>query len=258
MTGPDSDLALITEAAREAGALALTYAEQGVKVTTKSDGTPVTEADQAVDAFLRARLMAARPAYGWLSEESPDDGSRTRCDRVFVVDPIDGTRAFVRGTAWWTISIGVVSAGQAKTGVVYAPVLGELYSAERGRGATRNGLALQGSKREDLAGAAILGDPDRLKPPHWPVMTIVQRNSIALRIVQAAAGDFDAVIAFGTKRDWDIAAGLVIAEEAGLQVTDHQGSAIQLNSPETRCKSLIGAPSRLHRLILTKTQPIDR
>jgi len=115
------DLDLITEAATLAGEMAVTMRAAGLTTTYKSDKTPVTDADMAVDGWLRARLMAARPDYGWLSEETVDDAARLDCARLFIVDPIDGTRAYVKDRPWWGVSIAVVEAGLPLAGVVRAP-----------------------------------------------------------------------------------------------------------------------------------------
>ena len=140
---PDPDLALLEAAAREAGELALGYFGRPGAVREKPGGHgPVTEADLAVDAMLRERLLAARPDYGWLSEESEDDPARLGASRLFVVDPIDGTRAFVAGQRFWAHSLAVVAAGEAVAGVVHLPMLGRTYAAVRGGGARLNGAPI--------------------------------------------------------------------------------------------------------------------
>jgi myo-inositol-1(or 4)-monophosphatase len=257
MSAP-GDLELIRTAAREAGELARALAADGVKVRTKSDGTPVSEADEAVDRFLFERLTGARPDYGWLSEETADDPARLRCERVFIVDPIDGTRAFIRGRPWWVVSIAVVERGRSIAGVLYAPDLDEMFEAERGSGVRLNGEAVQPASRTTLEGAEVLGDPHRLVPPLWPPMQIAQRNSVAYRVALVACGRFDAVIAYGQKRDWDLAAAALIAEEAGLVVGDLEGGALAFNTPSASANSLICAPAALAELILAKTRPIER
>ena len=136
------DLELITQAARTAGERAQAARDQGLTTTAKADGTPVTNADLEVDALLKALLMAARPDYGWLSEETADDPARLARRRLFVVDPIDGTRAFIKDRPWWTVSIAVVEDGRPVAGVVHAPDVAETYQAATGGGARLNGAPI--------------------------------------------------------------------------------------------------------------------
>ena len=251
------DLALISEAARAGGALALAHWADGVQVRTKSDGTPVTEADEAVDRLLFDTLTAARPDYGWLSEETADDPARLRTVRQFIVDPIDGTKAYLKGDPWYVVSIAVVEAGQAVAGVLYAPALDELYQAIRGGGATLNGQPIRASETDRLEGAGLLGDAPMFADPRWPTpwppMRIADRNAIAYRMALVASGAFDAALALSSKRDWDLAAAALICQEAGAVVTDHQGGELSFNSPGARLPSLICAAPGLHSEILSRT-----
>lgn len=255
------DLRLIRDAALAGGALALRHAEAGMNIRTKSDGTPVTDADEAVDRLLFGELTAARPGYGWLSEETVDDPSRLRTDRQFIVDPIDGTRAYMKGRPWYVVSIAVVEAGKTVAGVLFAPALNELYEARIGEGATLNGQPIAASKTTDLQGAGMLGDPHMFKDPRWPVpwpdMRVEQRNAIAYRMALVASGAFDAAVALSPKRDWDLAAASLICTEAGALVTDHRGASFGFNTPSARVRSLICTTPGLHELILQRTAPID-
>ena len=133
----DSDLALIREAAQQAGQLALDLRQAGLTTETKSDGTPVSNADLEVDALLKTMLAEARPDYGWLSEETADDPARLGRKRLFVVDPIDGTRAYVKDRPWWVVSIAVVEDGRPTVGVIYAPDVDETYHAIAEQGGIR-------------------------------------------------------------------------------------------------------------------------
>ncbi len=256
------DLVLISEAARAGGALALAHRAAGVQVRTKSDGTPVTEADEAVDRLLFDTLTAARPDYGWLSEETADDPSRLRTARQFIVDPIDGTKAYLQGDPWYVVSIAVVEAGQAVAGVLFAPALDELYQATRGGGATLNGRPIRASGADRLEGAGMLGDAPMFADPRWPTpwppMRIADRNAIAYRMALVASGAFDAALALSSKRDWDLAAAALICQEAGAVVTDHQGGELSFNSPGARLPSLICAAPGLHADILSRTAFLKR
>ena len=251
------DLALILEAAQEAGALARDIRRQGLEVTYKpEDNTPVTNADLAADKLLTQRLRAARPDYGWLSEETADDTDRLACRRIFVVDPIDGTRAFLKGRPWWSVAIAVVEDGLPVAGAVFAPEVGELYGAALGQGATRNGELIAASTTTSLDNCRMAGNPVIFEHPSWPTpwpaMRVEARNSTAYRMCLVAAGDFDAAVAPVRKSDWDVAAGDLIAREAGCFVGDHLGRAFRYNRARPSQASLICATQALAPLILER------
>ena len=256
------DLELIRAAALRAGALASALQQQGrVEVAYKSGGSPVTNADLEVDELLRTELLAARPGYGWLSEESDDDSSRLAARRSFVVDPIDGTQAFVRGRPWWAVSIAVVEAGAPIAGVVHAPAVDETYEAAAGLGARLNGRPISASGRQALEHCAMLADLRLLESPRWPrpwpQMRVESRNSVAYRMALVASGAFDAAFALSGKSDWDIAAADLIVREAGGVTTDHLGGAFAYDQASTRKRSLVCAPPALHQLILERVGHIE-
>ena len=256
-----TDLELIADAAEEAGALALKLFKAGLNIEKKPDGTPVTDADLAVDAFLTERLRAARPDYAWLSEETADNTDRLSARRVFIVDPIDGTRAYMRGKPWWAVCIAVVRDGAPVAGVVHAAALGERYEAAAGAGATLNGRPIHASRTDRLEGARMLVDAAMFAHPAWrepwPAMTIESRNAVAYRMALVASGAFDAAVALSAKSEWDIAAAALIAAEAGAVVSDHKGASFAFNTPKARARSLICAAPGVYPLILAKTSPID-
>ena len=176
-----ADLELIVDAAREAGELAGVLRRRGLEIEYKAgDSTPVTNADLAADALLTERLRTARPDYGWLSEETADDADRLERRRLFVVDPIDGTRAFLNDKPWWAVSIAVVEGARPTAGVVFAPQLEEIYAAEAGAGATLNGLPIRASAATVLEGSGMVADPRLFTLPRWrepwPPMRVAQRN----------------------------------------------------------------------------------
>ena len=256
-----ADLALIREAAVAAGEVATAMRVAGLERHEKADGTPVTNADLAVDALLRSTLTAARPDYGWLSEETADDTARLSCQRVFIVDPIDGTRAYIRDRPWWGVSIAVVENGRPIAGVVVAPDRGEVFEATQGGGARMNGKPIAASDTLDLEGAAMLADVQMMKHPAWPTpwpqMRLESRNAIAYRLCSVACGEFDAMLALSPKSEWDMAAGDLIAVEAGCLVTDHKGRPLAYNQVKPTAPSLVCAGPALHRLILSRLEPID-
>ncbi|HYG26219.1 MAG TPA: 3'(2'),5'-bisphosphate nucleotidase CysQ [Caulobacteraceae bacterium] len=256
-----SDLALIEQAAREAGEVAVQMREAGLAIEHKENGTPVTNADLRVDQLLKEHLGAARPDYGWLSEETADNIDRLEQRRLFVVDPIDGTAAYMKGRPWWAVSIAVVEDGRPVAGVVHAPSLGETYLAERGKGATLNGDVIRASDVAEVEDCAMLGDAQMFLHPAWPVkwptMRVETRNSIAYRMCLVASGAFDAAIALTGKNEWDLAAADLICAEAGARATDHLGRAFIYNDPNPRAPSLICAAPALHPLLIERVNHIE-
>jgi len=260
MTDHAADLELIRDAALKAGALALAEREAGLNISSKSGGSPVTSADLAFDALLKDILLTARPDYGWLSEETADTPDRLSRRRIFVVDPIDGTVAYMKGKPWWCVPIAVVEDGRAVTAVIHAPALSETFEATLGGGATLNAKPISASDTDDLDDASVLADARLMEGPHWdepwPPMRFEKRNALAYRMALVAAGAFDAAIALTPKWDWDVCAGALIAEEAGAWVSDHHGQAWRFNQPDPRQNSLICSAPALHPLIVRRTAPI--
>lgn len=260
MTSPDQDLTLIRQAAFDAGRLALEYREQGLKVWSKDNASPVTDADLAVDTFLKERLLSARPDYGWLSEETADNTDRLTRKRIFVVDPIDGTSAFMRNKPWWCIPIAVVENGEPVAAAIHAPALGEMFEATLGGGARLQGRPITASDTHELEEAELLADARLMQAREWaepwPHMNFSKRNALAYRMALVAAGAFDAAIAISPKWDWDVCAGSLIAHEAGAVVSDHQGGKWRFNRPDPRQTSMICAAPALHPLIIRRTAPI--
>ena len=249
------DLTLLIEIARTAGAIARDYFHKGnTKSWDKSENHPVTEADIAVNDYLAETLQAARPDYGWLSEETQDDSSRHTSKRSFVVDPIDGTRAFMDGKPHFTICLAVIENGKAITGVVYNPILEEMYEATLGGGARLNGEAIKPSGCASIEGCTIVGYPRKFKKLGWPDMTVSIRNSMAYRIVLVAAGLRDATVSFTPKSDWDLAAAEIIASEAGAVTTDLDGNAFHYAKDHVKENGVICASPRLHALLHSKVK----
>lgn len=244
------DLALLEEAVRAAGDIARGYFGASYKRWNKEGGSPVTEADLAVDRHLHAVLTAARPGYGWLSEESADNPERLEKDRTFVVDPIDGTVAFLKQRPHFTICAGIVTRGRPCCGVVYNPMTDELYSARLGSGAHRNGAPIRVGTREALADCAMLGDRTQLVKAPWPALHVQNRNSVAYRVVLVADGSADASVSLTPKRDWDLAAADIILTEAGGRLTTAGGQTLIYNQAETLQPSLVAANPALHDRII--------
>jgi len=251
---PETDLPLLINAAQDAAKIALSYWKTDQRVDTKDGGSPVSEGDFAVDTYLKDTLLKARPDYGWLSEETEDDKSRLSHDTVFIVDPIDGTRAYVAGENTWAISIGVVHKGQPAAGVVYLPARDKLYSAAIGKGAFLNGSAVRPASRTDPVGATVLAPKPSLNPEWWagelPAMKRHYRPSLAYRFCLVAEGRFDVMLTLRDAWEWDIAAGTLIATEAGAAVTDRNGETLTMNSNTAKSKGIFTANPGLQQTLI--------
>lgn len=263
------DLDLITNAARQAGEIAKRYFGGNFRLWEKGKGQPVTEADLAIDEYLRGTLTAARPDYGWLSEESVESERRIAAARTFIVDPIDGTVAFMRGHPHFTICIAVVEKSRPLCAVVLNPILDECFSAALGCGARLNDAtihvtdchAIEGCRI--LASKTVLDDPIWSKPPNrlWPPMQVEQRNSLAYRLALVAAGRFDAMLTLSATNDWDVVAGDLVVHEAGGRVTDNKGALLRYNDAVTVQRSVVAAGPLLHPLLIDRLRhltPPDR
>ncbi|MEI2805730.1 3'(2'),5'-bisphosphate nucleotidase CysQ [Albidovulum sp.] len=252
---PANDLELLTGAARAAGEIALRYWRKRPESWDKPGGAgPVTEADLAVNGMLHADLGAARPDYGWLSEETPDDAARLGRGRSFIVDPIDGTRAFIDGDESFAHSLAVAEAGRIIAAVVYLPAKDALYAATETGEATLNGQPIRASARTEAERATLLASRPNLAPEHWkdgtpPPFRREFRASLAWRLCLVAEGRFDAMLSLRPTWEWDIAAGDLIARRAGARVTDRMGDAIAYNAAEPLAQGIIAAPEPLWRAI---------
>ncbi len=253
-----ADEALMVDAVRDAGRLALSFFGNGPRQWTKGDSTPVSEADLAVNDLLRERLQGERPGYGWLSEETEDDDSRLGCDRVWVVDPIDGTRSFLKGVPHWTVSVALIENGVPVIGCVFNPAEGELFTAHRGTGARLNGKDIQVSGCNSIGGCRMMGhafvfDRKRWRDP-WPEMETETRNSMAYRLCLVASGDWDATFTITSKADWDVAAADLIVSEAGGRVSTHDGTALVYNQPVPKHPTVLAAGPDLHSSLMARTR----
>lgn len=258
--GLHADLSLIVEAAQAAGDLACRLRNEGLVVDYKAGDSPVTNADFAADNLLKETLRGARPDYGWLSEETADDPARLQARRVFVVDPIDGTRAYAAGEPFWTVCVAVVEDGRPIAAAVVAPQLAESYAAATGAGATLNGQAIRASATAAVEGCRMIAHPAMFQheawPEPWPPMDIARRNSTAYRLCLVASGAADATLTFAAKHDWDLAAADLIAAEAECFVGDHTGRPFAYNRARPLQSSLVCAAPLLAPLILERVRHI--
>jgi len=257
---PSDDRALLDRAAAAAGQVALSYFRTDLKIVQKPDDQgPVTEADLAVNQVLLEELRGARPDYGWLSEESEDDARRLAARRVFIVDPIDGTRSFIDGQDGFSVAIAVVERGRVIAAAVDLPARQERFTAALGQGAAKNGAPLGLGAGPALGEATVLTARKQLDPQHWPggvpPMQRHFRSSLAWRLCLVAEGRFDAMLTFRETFEWDVAAGALIAAEAGAAVTDAQGLAFRFNAPSGLQRGVIAAPAALHARIMAHRAP---
>lgn len=241
------DLELLRDAAREAGAIAMRYFGKNPEVWMKGGTSPVSEADYAADAYLRETLLKARPDYGWLSEETADDLVRLNARRTFVVDPIDGTRAFLEGNSTWCVSVAVVEQGKSLAGVLDCPAKGEIYWAVPGGGAFCNGdrIAVRPiADQPEIAGPKALVDQlpvDLLQR----IRRVTYVPSLAYRLAMIASGTIDASFVKPNSHDWDIAAAGLILNEAGGGLLDTEGLAPLFAREEVRHSALAAGSGEL-------------
>ncbi|WP_299908027.1 3'(2'),5'-bisphosphate nucleotidase CysQ [uncultured Paracoccus sp.] len=253
MPGPEDDLRLLAEAAREAGEIAMRFWRRDPQKWDKADNAgPVTEADLAVNAHLEAVLRRARPDYGWLSEESEADPSRLDAEHCFIIDPIDGTRAFIDGQEGFSHSLAIATRDRITAAAVYLPAKDLLYTAHADGPALLNGKPISVSPRSEMRGATVLTYRAATEPQHWaggkvPDFRREFRPSLAWRLCLVAEGRFDAALSLRSAWEWDIAAGTLIAERAGALATDRQGKPLGFNSARAATDGMIVAGPALHR-----------
>ncbi len=247
-----SDRELLAAAVKEAGQIALGFFRGPLRKWTKGEGdSPVTEADIASNDLLHSRLMA--PGDGWLSEESENDPARLDARRVWVVDPIDGTRAFIAGREDWSISAALVVGGRPVVAALYAPVTDEMFLATAGGGAIRNEQPMRSSLGSSLDGARVAG-PKRVLD--WAasrgsgIVAMPRVHSLALRLARVASSELDAAVAGGSGHDWDLAAADLLLHEAGGMLTALDGRPLIYNRPDPVHGTLIAAGRDRHAALV--------
>ncbi|WP_410216324.1 3'(2'),5'-bisphosphate nucleotidase CysQ [Paracoccus sp. (in: a-proteobacteria)] len=254
MQAPEADLELLAAGAMEAGRIAMRFWRQDPVTWDKDDNAgPVTEADLAVNDALESKLMAARPDYGWLSEESEANPARLDAERCFIIDPIDGTRAFIDGQEGFSHSLAISEGDRIIAAVVHLPVLQLTYTAFADGPALLNGRPIKPTDA-DVEGARVLTYRAVSDAQNWrgplPRFRREFRSSLAWRLCLAAEGRFDAALSLRAAWEWDIAAGSLIAECAGALVSDRRGQQMRFNSARAQVDGLVVAGPRLHRQLL--------
>ena len=237
----------LEEIVREAGQIAFASwpgAGHQVESWEKAPGNPVCAADLEVNAFLKSELSALLPAAGWLSEETADNADRLDKGLIWLVDPIDGTRDFVRGRRGWAVSVALVSAGRPLIGLLAAPAREEFWAAVAGQGAVRNGRPLLASRRRSFPGARV--PADHLAKDDADLTLVEKPNAIALRVAMVAADEADLVATLRWGFEWDIAAATLIAREAGAAVSDAFGQPLTYNKHDPRAFGLLVSAPDIH------------
>ena len=236
------EVATAERAAREAGAIVMEMFKGKYEVQEKSKNNPVTSADLAANRKIYEIVRGRFPRDGWLSEEDKDSTERLRASRVWVVDPIDGTKEFIEGVPQFAVSIGFVVAGRPQVAVVYNPAQDHFYQAAAGQGATLNDQPIHVTSREQIDGARLLVSRSE---PRKKFQVFVERcaiepvGSIAYRLAQVAGGKGDGTLTFRSIREWDICAGVLMVEEAGGSVVDGDGKILAFNQPEARHRGVV-------------------
>ena len=264
MTAPQNHAHLLPAmvlAARRAGDMALAWYRPGERTSAgieiKAGGSPVSEADHAADALLKGELGTIDPQAGWLSEETVDTPERLSRARLFIVDPIDGTRAFMAGDPRWAVSVALVENGMPVIGVLHLPALGLTYTAMVGGGAMLDGAPIRVSEAMTLDGARIAGPQPLLERFARTGAAISPQGkvpSLAYRIALVAAGEIEAGLASTNAHDWDIAAADLIVHEAGGFLADLQGHRPIYNKPSTKHGILAAGPLRFRAELTTRLQ----
>jgi myo-inositol-1(or 4)-monophosphatase len=252
---PMIDRGRLERIVRHAGELAMASwpgnpgrAGPSLEVWEKGPGNPVCAADLAVDRFLKHELGRLLPAAGWLSEETADAPERLDGGLIWLVDPIDGTRDFIRGRPGWAVSVALVSAGQPLLAYLHAPARGELWHGEAGAGAWRNGVRLVASARDGLTGART--PADKLPGVAAGLVPVERPNSIALRMAMVAADEADLVATLRWGWEWDIGAAALIAREAGATVTDAFGQPLDYNKRDPRAFGVLVTAPAIHAAVV--------
>ncbi|MSP40299.1 MAG: 3'(2'),5'-bisphosphate nucleotidase CysQ [Deltaproteobacteria bacterium] len=243
-----AELAVAEQAARAAGVAVMAVFKGKFDVREKSKNNPVTSADLEANRIIHEAIEKNFPADGWLSEEDQDDARRLSLSRVWVVDPIDGTKEFIEGVDQFAISIGLVVDGRPKVAIVFNPAKERFYQAAAGQGAFLNGAPIRVSVRTEIDGAKLLvsrSEPAKRFQVFVDRCAIRPVGSIAYRLAKIAGGDGDGTLTFRNIHEWDICAGVLLVEEAGGKAVDGDGKPMTFNRQSPKHKGVVAANSNL-------------
>ncbi len=254
----NNDRDLLQSSVRTAGQLALKLQRLGVKQWDKPDGSIVTEADLEVDAYLKSKLAGARPDYGWLSEESPDNPSRLKAKRTWIVDPIDGTRSFARNGDSWCIGASLVENGRPVLACIFHPQLDRFYFAEKSKGSWLNSEPLTiANQTETLQHLRVMGPKPVVTQleKHGAIHVPAKDTPLLARLAMLASGELDAAVSIGAKHDWDLAPGELLVTEAGGTVTGIHNETPLYNQLSRQQSGLVAAAPARHKTIMKILEP---
>jgi len=249
------ELALAKKAARAAGEILHGHWRRGgYKIGSKGHDNPVTAADLEADRAIKKLLRAPFPGYGWLSEETADNGDRLKCRRVWIVDPLDGTKEFINGIPEFAVAIALVEDGVPVLGVTYNPIKREMYWATRGVGCHLNTRRVRVTRMRTLKRATVLASRSETARGEWQglrgVLKARPTGSVAYKLALVAAGKGDATFTRSPKSEWDIASGAALVIEAGGTITDIKGREIRFNQRNVKLEGLIADNTILHAALL--------
>jgi myo-inositol-1(or 4)-monophosphatase len=242
------DLQRIRAALEQASAILRRFTPGEIEHHSKEGGDPVTQADMAVDAALKRILP--RPGEGWLSEETADDARRLDCERVWVVDPLDGTREFVQGLPEWCVSIALVESGRSVAGGICNPATERCVVGSLETGVVLDGRPCRTRGVTQLQGREVLASRSEVKRGEWErfagaPFAVRPMGSVAYKLALVAAGLADATWTLVPKHEWDVAAGSVLVQAAGGEVWTPNGSVPAFNQKKPRLPGLLAAPAGL-------------
>ncbi len=262
MTEANPDIqAALREAVVEAGRLAIKLVAEGYQTHLKAKGEPVTSVDLACDELLHERLGRADPQAAWLSEESRDDLARLTCPRVWLVDPVDGTRELLAGRSDWCICAALAQWGQVQAGAIYNPNTEELFEAVAGRGAWLNGQAVRVDPSPPSR-PVLIATRWRVEHGGWDwasgLAEVRPCGSTAYMLAQVGSGRVDGMISLTQKNEWDMAAGTLFIQEAGGTINDRNHAALSFNRRRRRIDGVIAARHGAHEAVLRIAQQMKR
>ena len=247
-------LRLATDAVLEAGRIVRTYFQDSYTISLKGEDNPLTDADLASDRLLFERLTTARPDWGWLSEETVDDGERCKRDIVWIVDPLDGTLEFTKGIPEFVVSVGLSINGVASMGVLYNPIRDQLFAGALGLGVTYNGAPATVSPRTELQGSRVVCSRTEMSKgwfePYKDLLVPEPVGSVAYKFGLVAAGMAEATFTPRPRHEWDICAGVALVNAAGGQATDRHGQPYRMNQPKPLVDGVAATNGHIHGAIV--------